>query len=330
MGQKKIRVGFIGCGRVAENHYKAVLNCTSARLTAVSDINESLAMERAKNWGARFVPCNEICNSEDVDAVFVLTPCETHYQYVERALSAGKHVLVEKPVSLDYREIEKMGELADKAGRVCMPGHSYIYLPELQRMLKMVRKKEIGIPTSMFMSEIYLMPQELVAKYHGPLQEVLCHQIYLMLAYMGTPSRIHAFAGCFRKALIPTGDEQVTVNAEFENGALAHLFVSWAGEDETSDPWTFKVKILGSDGGLHFSRRDAVNGVGPGKAPWNYPLYDEMFESEVDYFINKCIIQGEQPVSTISDAAAAMRILDAVKSSIRNKTVENIEKKVQR
>lgn len=326
MVQEKVRIGFIGCGRVAENHYKAVAACDSARLIAVADINEKLTLEKAKNWGTYSMTCEEICQSEDIDAIFVLTPCETHYMYVEKALAGGKHVLVEKPVSFDYHEIERMNELAKKAGRLCMPGHSYIYLPELQRMVGIINNKEIGIPTSLFMSEIYFMPQDLIMKYHGPLQEVMCHQIYLMLAYMGIPCRVQAFTGCFRRVEIPTNDEQVTVNVEFENGALAHLFVSWAGEDETADPWTFKIKILGTEGGLHFSRRDVVNGGGDGKLPCNYPLYDEMFEKEVDYFINKCIVQGKQPISTMDDAVMAIKILDAIKSSILNKRVEDIMK----
>lgn len=324
MGQKKIRVAFVGCGRVAENHYKALMNCRSAELAAVSDINESLALKRALDWKTRFMPIEKLLCSEEIEAVFVLTPCHTHYEYVEKALTCGKHVLVEKPTSLDYHEVEKMAQLSEKNGRVCMPGHSYIYLPELQRMLKLIRNGEIGTPVSMSMSEIYLMPPDLIMKYNGPLQEVMCHQIYLMLAYMGIPRRVQAFAGCFRKNLISTDDEQVSVNMEFENGALAHLYVSWACEDETSDPWTFKLKILGTDGGLHFSRKDVVNGVAEGKAPWNYPLYDEMFEREVEYFINKCILQGEQPVSTIKDAVLAIRILDSIKSSIHNKRVEEI------
>ena len=64
-----------------------------------------------------------------------------------------------------------------------------------------------------------------------------------MLAYLGIPHRIHAFKTCLRNEEIPTRDEQIMVNAEFDWGALAHLSISWALEDETIDPWTFKLKI---------------------------------------------------------------------------------------
>jgi len=327
MVNEKISIGFVGCGRVADNHYRAVKKCSSAQLIAVSDIDEKLGQQKADKWGALFCSPDEIINIPDINAIFILTPMEVHYKYTQKALSQGKHVLVEKPVSMNINEIENMETLSQRFGKICMPGHSYLYLPELTRMKKLISQNEIGTPTMMFMSEIYFMPQEFVKKYHGPLQEVLCHQIYLMLAFMGIPNRVQAFTGCFRKKEIPTGDEQVIVNVEFSNGALAQLFVSWAGEDETSDPWTFKIKVLGTNGGLHFSRKDVVNKIKDEKPPWNYPLYDEMFEREVDYFINKCIIQGKKPISTLKDALTTLYILNAIKTSICEGTVKDINLK---
>lgn len=320
-----IKIGFIGCGRVAENHFKAILKCDGAQLVAVSDINENLASFRAKEWGVSFISPEEICNNREIDAVFVLTPFDSHFYYSAKLLQNGKHVLVEKPVSMDILEIKEMEKIANQERKMCMPGHSYIYLPELERFKKTIFNGEIGKVVSMFSSEIYFMPEELIKKYHGPLQEVLCHHLYLMLAYIGMPLRVQAFKGCFRSDQIPTGDEQLIVNISFSGGALANLYISWAAEDETSDPWTFKVKIIGTNGGLHFSRRDIVNKTQEGKLPLNYPLYDEMFEREVNYFIHKCIENGEEPLSNLKDAADAIYILNLIKASIKDNDVKTIK-----
>lgn len=315
-----MRIGLIGCGGVANHHYNAILKCSKAELVAVSDINAEYGKVRAKEWGAAFYSPEQLLSSSHIDAVFVLTPMEYHYSYAKKALEQGKHVLVEKPVSSKIEEIQHLAQLSKQTGKACMPGHSYLYLPELSRMKRLIAEGQIGIPTSMFMSEIYLMPKELVEKYHGPLTEVLCHQAYLTLAFLGAPQKIHAFTSCFRDSLFPDQDEQVTVNVKLANGSTAHLFVSWAGHDDTSDPWTFKLKVLGTQGGLHFSRRDAVNGTLTEQR--EYPLYDEMFELEVDYFINKCILQGIEPLSTMEDAALAMRMIKAIKTSANEDKVE--------
>lgn len=317
-----VRIAFIGCGEVAGLHAQAIGRCSAAKLAAVCDRNEAAAAEAAGRWGAQARTLEDILRADDIDAVYVLTPMESHVALAEEALRHGKHALVEKPVSRDIAGIRRLVELAKRQGRWCVPGHSYLYLPELARMQRLIGEGAFGRPLSMFMSEIYRMPDDRAAKYHGPSIEVLCHQIYLMIAYLGVPRRIQAFAGTVRPDLFPDGDEQVTVNAEFAGGALAHLFVSWAGHDETSDPWTFKLKVLGETGGMHFSRRDQVGGAAEEQR--EYPLYLEMFERQTEHFVRRCVIGGEPPLSTIEDALRTMEIADAIRRSFANRTVEEI------
>jgi len=271
---------------------------------------------KAAAWGVTAVQTPErLMALDSIDAVFVLTPTESHFAYAEKAIRHGKHVLVEKPVSYELEEIAELQRLAKRHNVQCVPGHSYLYLPEIRRMVRHTREGRIGTPYYLFMSEIYRMPEEYLARYHGPLREVLCHQIYIMLALLGSPRRVQGFSSAFRA--MPRGtEEQVVLNAEFAGGTLAHVIVSWAGEDETSDPWTFKIKALGLDGGLHFSRRDAVTGSSLQGSPRDYPLYDEMFEGEVRYFIEECLLNGKDPLSSLQEAYRTLEIMQAVEQSI--------------
>ncbi len=312
---RKYNVGFIGCGRVANNHHHAVNKCSNAHLMMISDINEELAYDKAQKWQTNYCSPEEIINKQELDIIFILTPVVTHYDYAVKALEAGKHVLIEKPVSFKLNEIQDLINIARRTNKVCMPGHSYLYIPELRRFKNCLKNSKIGIPTYMFMSEIYLMPEEKLKKYHGPLKEVMCHEIYLMLAYLGEPVEIKAFSSCFREKLINTYEEQIMINAKFSEGTLAHLFVSWTGKDATSDPWTFKLKILGTDGGLNFSRRNVVNNTKNNSQKVNQLLYDEMFVKGVDYFINKCILKNKPPLSTMEDAFKTMEIVKKIENS---------------
>lgn len=324
MSGNPVRVGFIGCGRVAENHRRALAHCKQAKLVAVSSRNVDRARARAGGWGVEIMESPEqMVASDSVDAVFVLTPTESHFSYAAMAIRHGKQVLVEKPVSYQLEEITELEKLARRFKVQCVPGHSYLYLPEIRRIGRLASEKRAGTPFYLYMSEIYMMPQELIQKYHGPLREVLCHEIYILLALLGVPRRVQGFSSRFRES-IRDSEEQVAVNLEFSSGALAHLFISWAGEDETSDPWTFKLKLLGLNGGFHFSRKDAVTEVFDRKPPWEYPLYDEMFEQEVSFFINECVLNRGEPLSTLRDAYMALKIMLAVESSIQNDTVVEI------
>lgn len=320
MENKKIRIGIVGCGRVAENHVTAINRLPFAQLTAAAGGRK--AAEFGERHGVPILDTGEICGSDLVDAVLVLTPLSTHHAYTMQALQAGKHVLVEKPVSFAPEEIEDMGRAAAEKGLVCMPGHSYLYLPELTRMAREIPAGGIGVPTYLYLAETYYMPPELFSKYEGPEIDVLCHQLYLSLAFLGKPQKLYAVASGFPKEVLETGGPQVALTLTYPGGAIAQVLVSWAAEDETSEPWTFKVKALGTQGGMHFSRRDYVK-----KEPWGWEqmMYQESFDRQLEHFVCRCILGGEQPLSTIEDAAWVSRLHNLVLRSIREDSPISIE-----
>jgi predicted dehydrogenase len=303
MAAKTIKIGIVGCGRVAENHAEAIKKCPNAKLVAAAGGRKS--EEFASRHGLTLLKQEMICDSGLIDALLVLTPPQTHHDYATTALRAGKHVLVEKPVSFDIGEIHDMIRLAKEKRLVCMPGHSYIYLPELARMAKTIPNGGIGTANYLYIAETYYMPPELFSKYEGPEIDVLCHQLYLSLAFLGKPEKIAAFKTNFPVNMVPTGGPQVTVNMKYPGGALAQILVSWTAEDATADPWTFKIKALGTEGGMHFSRLDYVKHI---HGNWEQMYYQEMFDCQMNHFVNHCILGGKAPLSTIEDAEMVCRM----------------------
>jgi predicted dehydrogenase len=312
MGAEAVRIGIVGCGRVAENHVEAIKKCTNARLAAAAGGRN--AAEFAGRYGLTLLNPEEICESNLIDALLVLTPLNTHHRYTTAALKAGKHVLVEKPVSSSIEEIRDMTCLSKNQALVCMPGHSYIYLPELIRMAKTIPAGGLGVPTYFYMAETYYMPPELFSKYEGPEVDVLCHELYVSLALLGKPEKISAFKTNFPANIVPTGGPQVTINMRYAKGALAQILISWAAEDISSDPWSFKIKVIGTEGSMNFSRRDYMKRV---NGNWEQVLYQEMFDNQMDYFINRCILGGEPPISTIEDAETVCRLHALVLQSVK-------------
>ena len=105
---KIVRIGLIGCGRVAENHIISVSKCENAAITAVGGGRHAALM--AQRLGVPVLTPEEVCTSDLVDAVFVLTPPQYHFDYSMQAMEAGKHVMVEKPVSFVPKEPELLLE----------------------------------------------------------------------------------------------------------------------------------------------------------------------------------------------------------------------------
>src|SRR4029450_57233 len=79
-----------------------------------------------------------------VEAVVVATPVVTHYDLARRALLAGKHVFVEKPMAVQASEAEELVAIAEEQGRVLMPGHLLLYHPGVAKLKGLVDAGELG------------------------------------------------------------------------------------------------------------------------------------------------------------------------------------------
>lgn len=318
MEAKHIRIGIVGCGRVAENHIEAIRNNEHAVLAAVAGGRNAPAF--AAKFGVPLLEKEEIGSSDLIDALLVLTPHHTHFTYASQALSHRKHVLVEKPVSFKEEEILALIKQSEKSEAICMPGHSYIYLPEIARIYKATNLNKLGQLTYFHFSEIYFMPPSLIGKYQGPEVDVLCHQLYMSLAIAGIPAAVHSFTSQFDVDLIETAGKQVIVNMKYEKGTLGQIALSWAADDVSSNPWTFFMKIVGKNGSMVFSRRNYSLGVEGGI---DQPLYQEMFDQQLRYFVTKCITQKQQPLSTLEDALWVCRLHNAIiQSSADGKAIK--------
>jgi predicted dehydrogenase len=134
---------------------------------------------------------------------------------------------------------------------------------------------------------------------------------------MAMTSRVH-----YKKL---TCEDQAMIVCEMENGSMANLWCSFATDDPTSDPWTVLYKILGTNGGISYSWNEAQFKDEGGPA-WGMPCYEEGFVEEIEYFSNRCVLGGEQPLSTLDDAADALKILMAAERCIsKPETLEKVD-----
>jgi predicted dehydrogenase len=140
MTRKQVGIAFAGAGIVAEMHGRGVAANRNATLIGAYDPDAAKAEAITKKFGGGVFPSlQDLLADPQVDAVHVLTPTEHHVSTALASLNAGKHVLIEKPVAESKEEIATLQEAAKRSGRVCMPGHNYIYVPSLQRAKRLVQ-----------------------------------------------------------------------------------------------------------------------------------------------------------------------------------------------
>ena len=117
---KKIKIGVIGCGRIANaSHLPSYKNNADAELVYVCDILKDRADAAAAEYGAKAVyDYKEIINDPEIDAISICTPNYCHSTIAIEALNAGKDVLCEKPAARIVSEAEEMREAKNKTGRI--------------------------------------------------------------------------------------------------------------------------------------------------------------------------------------------------------------------
>lgn len=141
-----IGLGVIGAGYWGPNLVRTALATPAFQLEWLCDLNE----ERARSVLGRYTTVRatssyeEVLSDPKVGAVAIATPAATHFELVSAALAAGKHVLVEKPLTASAAEGEKLAALADRTGLTLMCDHTYCYTPAVQRVRQLIRGGDIG------------------------------------------------------------------------------------------------------------------------------------------------------------------------------------------
>jgi len=141
-----IGLAVIGAGYWGPNLVRTAIATPSLQLQWLCDLDE----ERARAVLGHYVTVkatssyDQVLADPAVAAVAIATPAATHFNLVRAALEAGKHVLVEKPLTSSVSEAVELAGLADRSGLVLMCDHTYCYTPAVQRIRELIRGGEIG------------------------------------------------------------------------------------------------------------------------------------------------------------------------------------------
>lgn len=181
----------------------------------------------------------DVINS-DIDAVSICTSNETHFEIAKAALDAGKHVLVEKPITLKSKEAYKLVEIARKRNKVLAVGHIFRYNNAINEVKKLVERKFFGNIwylrfqwTIRWMSEIYPDKQlDIIVDMMPHIYDMINHITNLW------PKKIN----CFAKAYIKKDLEDTAyIISELPNNILVHTEISWTLPEKVRE-----IDLIGS------------------------------------------------------------------------------------
>lgn len=118
MSDSSLRFGIIGCGRIAPRHAQSIQQVPDAQLVAVADIKPQRATTFGQEYhAADYVDYHQLLEREEIDAISVCVPSGLHAQVAIDAMTAGKHVLVEKPIAITLADADRMIDVSKATGR---------------------------------------------------------------------------------------------------------------------------------------------------------------------------------------------------------------------
>jgi predicted dehydrogenase len=151
-----VRIGLIGGGNIGRSHASAIGQIAGARLIALADIAQAVREEFAADYGIPTFPdCKSMLAQVEMEAAIIGLPDRLHCPAVLEALSAGVHVMVEKPMAASVAECLLMIDAAAKAGRKLMVGHAHHFLPTIIKAREIVQGGQLGRPVFLRDALIY-------------------------------------------------------------------------------------------------------------------------------------------------------------------------------
>lgn len=252
----KIRIGIIGMGNIGKHHAGYLLDGKAARceLTAVCSTSPGKLASYKEKGLKVFGDAKELIADPNIDAVIIATP---HFQHTDlgiAALEAGKHVMVEKPISAHKADAEKLIATAKRHPALVFGGMFQLRTePRYKKIQKLIQAGELGdivrvswIITDWYRTEAYYASGGWRATWKGEGGGVLLnqclHNLDVLQWLCGMPTKIRSFAQLGRYHNIEVEDN-VTAYMEYGNGATG-VFITSSGEA----PGTNRFEIAGTKG----------------------------------------------------------------------------------
>ncbi|HWK25931.1 MAG TPA: Gfo/Idh/MocA family oxidoreductase, partial [Solirubrobacter sp.] len=218
-----LRVAVVGYGYWGPNLVRNVIERPEMVFAGLCDRDAERQAAFLQRYPGQpvFSDLDELLADPSLDAVLVATPPNTHHALVRKALLAGKHVLVEKPLAKTAAEARDLIEVADANGLVLMPGHTFLYSPAVNKVKELVDAGALG--------EIYFITSSRLnlGKYQtdGVVCDLAPHDLSILLYLLDSP--IVSISASARSVFQDGVPEAAFVTATFASAAMANIQLSW-------------------------------------------------------------------------------------------------------
>ena len=325
-----LKVGVIGCGYWGPNLIRNFSQLRRTDVTLVADLDDDRLSHMKKLYPTieTTKDYRKIIENPEIDIVAVATPVHTHYKFASEALSSGKNVFIEKPMTASVNEAEDLIRLSEKHHRKLMVGHTFEYTSAVRKMKEIIDAGELG--------DIYYISSQrlnlgLFQQDINVIWDLAPHDISIILYLLGQePVSVSAIGSSHINPLI---EDVAVLSMQFSNNLIAFVQTSWLDPDKIR-----KMTVVGSKKMMVYddvqpSEKIRVYDKGV-DVPRHYDTFAEFhysykygdivipkidgsepLQTELDHFID-CILNDEKPISDGNSGLRVIKILEASQKSL--------------
>ncbi len=324
-----VKIAAVGAGYWGPNLIRNFNSIKSCTLRFVCD-QDGTVLERLKPLypGVEFVSeSSTVLDSTDVDAVVIATQPASHLALAKEAMEKGKHVFVEKPLTLSARDAEILFETSVRTKKILMVGHLLRYHPAVRLLKSYIDSGELGEVLYVYSTRVNLGK---VRHDENALWSFAPHDIAVILHLIDArPVSVSAVGQCY---LRPDVEDVVFLTILFERQRMAHVHVSWldphkirkltiVGKRKMAvfDDMEASEKVRIYDKGVDYSPdyRSYAEAVSLRVGDILIPKVDmkEPLRIECEHFI-ECITQGKPPLTGAEEGVAVVKVLESAQKSL--------------
>lgn len=312
---RKLGVAVIGTGFWGKNHARAYKELESTNLVAICDLNAERAKNVANQFGVRaYTDSTRMLKNKEIEAVSVCTWSTILAKEALKALKAGKHVLVEKPMAANTRQARRLLETAEENGLHLTVGFLMRFIPGLQNIREAIENKRIGELVCATAKRVSEWPERIGDV--GVVKDTAIHDVDVMRYITNEdPIAVYAKTGSMRHRKF---EDYAQIMLTYKDGKSAFIESNWLTPYKTRS-----LIVTGSDAIMRLDYltqelwiEDARESLQP-----RYPI-KEPLKLELQHFAD-CIIEKKKPQVTGADGVKALEIAEAaLRSSAKNRAIK--------
>lgn len=329
--EDKLKFGVIGVGRWGQVHARVYAEGPYSELVAVCDGVKERARDVGERFGVRwFVDYKEMLEEVEMDAVSVATPDFLHFEPTMEAIRAGKHVLVEKPLSMDISQCEEMVSAANEKDLILMVDFHNRWNPPFALAKEAISSGDMGDIIYIYsrLSDTIFVPTKMLgwAERSSVLWFLGSHVVDLILWLLEDfPIRVSAFKkeAVLKSMGIDTPDLFVSV-LELSKGTVAVVENSWVLPEGEPNIFDMKFEIIGSKGRISIdtshhgvmvkSTKDGILYPDIMAVPQIHGKAVGFAAESIRHFV-ECVNSGKKPIIRGEDGVKVTRVLKAIEDA---------------